>query len=144
MICVERGAESTARVTGGRLHPDAIGDASIMDLAVGHAIERHASGQHEIALAGAGQSMTCEAQHYFLGHHLDRCGDVHVPDFEPGIGPTWRPAKECMEALVSHNAGAREVEIGKIERKRTVVADIDQLLLDERCVPWFAVGCEAH
>ena len=72
------GADRAAGIARGRLYPDILEGAVAENFAVGDAIERDAASEAEIVDPMLARERPREPQHHFLGHLLDRGGDVHM------------------------------------------------------------------
>ena len=91
VIADQRRTERAAGIAGGGLHPDVVENALAQDLAVGDAVERHAAGQAQMALARLGAHRAGEPQHHLLRHRLDRGRHVHV-ELRERLGRVRAPA----------------------------------------------------
>src|SRR5207247_2561936 len=69
------------------------------DLPVHHAVERHAAGEAEVALARRPLEHAGQVEADLLGHRLERGGDVLVPALERALGQARRP--EGVDALLA-------------------------------------------
>ena len=81
VVVSECGAECAAGVTGGGLDPDVAERAFAKEAGVGDAVEGNAAGEAEIFFAGHRVECSCEAENNFLGHILNRAGEVAVDLF---------------------------------------------------------------
>ena len=140
----ERRAERAAGVAGRRLDPDPLEPAVAQHLAVRHAVERDAAGEAEIFGAGLGRDRAREPQHDFLGHRLDRGGEIHVALVEQFFRLARRPAEQRIELVVGHAQAGAIVEIGLVQPERAVGLEVDQVVEDELGVFRLAVGRESH
>ena len=124
----ECGTQRSAGIARRRLDPDIVEMPVLQDLAIGHAIERHASGQTQVLRAVILGEAFRHAPHDDLGHILDRGGEIHVVLGEQLIGASHRQAEQRSEAVIGHAQAGAIVEIGKIETERTVLLHVDQLV----------------
>ena len=78
--------QSPAGITGRRLNPEVVKVAFAEQPAVGDAVQRHSTGQHQVLHTGSLADMPADPEHDVLGHRLDAGGQVHVPLLEGRLG----------------------------------------------------------
>ena len=125
------GADRSARVTRRRLNPQVVENAAREDLAVGHAVQRDAAGQHEVAAAGGRARRARQPQHDVLGDLLDGERQIHVPlrQFHVGSAP-WHPEQPLPRRLVHHAQPGGELEVRHVEDERSVGPHVHELAGD--------------
>src|SRR3954463_15889115 len=123
-----RRAKRAAGVSSCGLNPDVLEGTLAEELAVGHAIQRHAAGEHEIAFASLLVNMASHAEHALFGDALDAGGEVHVPLIERRLGLTRRSAEEAVEGLVRHREALAVIEILHVEPEAAVGLQVDEVL----------------
>jgi hypothetical protein len=79
----EGGPQRASRVAGGRLDPDVLERALAEQLAVRHAVQRDASGEHQVPQPGLPVDVAAHAEHGVLGERLDARRQIHVPLLQP-------------------------------------------------------------
>ena len=136
--------QRAARVAGRRLDPDVVELRLAQDLAVAHAVERHATGQHQVLLASGLVDVVGHAQHDRLARHLHRPRQVHLALRQLRLGLPRRTAEEVVEALVGHAQTCHIVEVAHVEAERAVVLEVDEVLENRVDVLRLAVGRQAH
>jgi hypothetical protein len=72
------GAQRGAGVPGGRLHPDGVEWSLLQQARVGHAVEGHATGHAEVAVAGALVQPAGQVEDHLLESPLHAGGEVGV------------------------------------------------------------------
>ena len=95
-----RRAQGAARIARGRLHPDLAEGAFTNQAAVGDAVERNATRQAQVFLAGLPVQGVREPEDHVLRHFLDRRRDIHLPLGHGALGgaggPPNRVAKRSL------------------------------------------------
>ena len=86
----QRRPERAPRIAGSGLNPEPLERPLAEQPAVGHAVERHATGQAEVRQARLCMNMPGHSQDNLLEHLLDAGGEVHLPLGERAIGPPRR------------------------------------------------------
>ena len=120
MVGGQRRTDRAAGIAGRRLDPD-FGDGAIaQNLAVSDAIKRNATGKAKRDMPVSAASDRAEPQHDFLGHRLDRSGEVHFALGQPHFGLARRAAEERVKTRIGHGQPGAIVEIVEIEPERTV------------------------
>src|SRR5258708_40097991 len=89
--------KGAAAITRRRLNPDTVENASPQDAPGGYAVQSYASGQAEILQIGLPPDMPRHAEHDFLGHILNRAGQIHVTLGQARLWTAWRPAQEPLK-----------------------------------------------
>ena len=137
-------AESAAGVTGGRLDPNLVEHTGALQFAVGHAVERDATGEAEPGFASHLTGLLGQAQHRLADDLLHRGGDVHVPLFERRLGRTRRPAEQLLEAVIRHFVALEKIEVIHVQPERAVRLQIDHVFNNRSGKTRLAVRREAH
>jgi hypothetical protein len=114
MWCASRAAP-TARVAGGRLDPDVVEDAGRSQLAVGHAVQRHAARQHEPALPAQAAQVARRPEHDLLRHLLDTGREVHLAPRDRCLGLARRAVEQVGEARTRHRHPVQPAEVSHIQ-----------------------------
>src|SRR6185312_4833058 len=127
VIGAECGADRAAGIARSRLNPDLLEGAVAQHLAVGDAVERDAAGKAEIGDAGLARLRTRDTQHDLLGNRLQRRGDIHVEVVEPLRRLSRWAAEQRVEAPVRHFEAGAIVKTAKVEAKRAVLLEIDDM-----------------
>jgi hypothetical protein len=140
----ERRPERAAGVAGRGLDPEVVEDALAQELAVGDAVERHAAGEAEVALAGHRARPPRQLRDRFLRHLLDRAREVHLAAGDARLRRPRRAAEEGGEAVVGHHQAVEVAEVVHVEAEGAVLAQVDQLAADGVGEARLAVGREPH
>ena len=144
MLVPQRAAERRAGVGGAGRHPHAAVVGIAEDAGVGHAVERHATGQAQVARGVAGGERAHDVQHGLLGGLLQRVGKIAVV---VGDGLTPLPRRpEHVEELArerAHLAVAVVAQIIAVERELPAFLEMDEVLELVR-ISIAAAGGERH
>ncbi len=138
------GPERAARIASGRLHEQTLEPGLAQHAAVGHAVQRDAAGHHYLLRSREPGQVGDQLEHDFLGHQLDRGGEVHLAPRDQRVELARRPAEQLLEARIGHQRRVEEPEGAGVQPERPVVADVDQLLADQVRVARRAVRGQAH
>ena len=101
----QRRAQRAAGVAGRRLNPDVVERPLAQQPAVGHAVERHAAGQHQTRHARLAEQLPADREHRVFGHRLDARRQVHVPLLDVRFGMPRRAAEQLVERAGSSSSG---------------------------------------
>ena len=118
--------------------------AVAQDLAIGDAVERHASGEAQIAGAGLGSNSARQTQYDFLGDRLHRGREVHLALGQWRFGCARRAAEQRLETRIGHRQAGAIIEIALVEPKAAIRLHIDQVIEDGLGVTRLAIGGETH
>ena len=125
------------RHAGRRLHPDIIEDVLAQQLAVGHAVQRHAA-QADVLCAGLLSSPTGRAGARSPGDGLDRGREIHVM-LRQQLGLARLAAEQPAELVVRHagRCSSRNTT-GRVGRRRLL--EVDDLVEDQVLELRLAIG----
>ena len=140
----QRRPERAPRIAGSGLDPEPLERPLAEQSAVGHAVERHATGQAEVREARLRMNVPGHSQDDLLEHLLDAGGEVHLPLGERAIGPPRRTVKQPVEPAARHLQAGAVVEESLIEPERAVVAEVDDFSQDGVGIPRITIGGESH
>ncbi len=141
----ERGhAHRAARIPRGGLHEESLEGTLAQQTAVGHAVERHASGHAEILLAGDLVQVARHAEHDLFRDLLHARRDVPMALLELRLGLPRRPAEQPVEALVGHREAVVVGKVLHVHLEAAVLADLEQLFHDQIVVFGLPVGGRPH
>ncbi len=126
-------AQGAAGVARGGLDPDVLEGAFAQQLAVGHAVQGHAAGHHQVIGAGELLGGFRQAQDDLLGDLLDGQGQVHMPLVQQTLsrGRGGTPKSEVHLSSTAHRQPGGIVEIIHVEQERAVCPQVHQLLQDQ-------------
>jgi hypothetical protein len=140
----ERHAQRTAGITGGRLNPNLFERSFPFDPAVAHAVERHASGEAQIAQPCFAMRKGRHLQHHFFGDVLDRSCKIHLALCQPALGLPRRTAQQPFHRRSRHRQRVRVGEELLVHPQAAVIADFDEVILDGFHEGGLAVRRQAH
>ena len=141
---LEGGAERAAGVPGGWLNPNLVEHTGALQFAVGHAVERDATGEAEPVFAGHLAGLYGQAQHRLADDLLHRGGDVHVPLLERRLGIARRTAQQLIEPAVCHFAALEKTEAIHVQPERAVRLQVNHVFKNRTGETRLAVRREAH
>ena len=140
----ERHAQRAAGVAGRRLHPHLLERPLAQDAAVADAVERDAAGQAQVAHPGLAVRERGHLQHHLFGDVLNRARQVHLALRQLALGLARRPADQPLERAAGHRQPVRVREVLHVHPQAAIVADLEEVVLDELDVLRLAVRREAH
>ena len=125
-------AQGAAGVPRRGLDPDVFEGAPADQLAVGHAVQGHAAGHHQVVGPGELLGGLRQAQHDLFRGLLDGQGQVHVPLVQQGLpGPARHPEQGFPLVVPAHGEAGGEVEIIHVEQQRPVFPEVHQFVQDQ-------------
>ena len=127
-----------------RLNPDALERPLAQEPPVADAIERDAARQAQVLGARLAVRGARHPQHDLLADFLNGSRQIHLALCQLALGLARRPANQLVELAVGHRQAREVVEVLLIEPERSVVAQIDQFLVDDVDVFRLAVRRESH
>src|SRR5579871_221098 len=140
----QRGPDGAPGVPGCRLYPDTVEDPGPVQLTIGDAVQRNAAGKANVPQTGLFRYGPAKSKDDFFGDRLNRRGDVHVKLREQLFRLPGGLAEQPIEAAVGHGQAGTVVEIALIQAKRTVLLQVDQMVVDEAGEPGLSVGRKPH
>ena len=124
-------AQGAAGIAAGRLDPDVLEQAGPQQLAVGHAIQRHAAGHDQVVAAGQLAGGFRQPEHDLLGDLLDGQGHVHVVLVQLGFRFAAGQAEQLLPgAVVAHGEAGGIIEIVHVQQEGAVFAQVHQFVQD--------------
>ena len=83
-------------------------------------------------------------EHDFLGHLLNRTGQIHLALSDRRLRLARRSTKQLFECRPRHAKALRIREVLLVHSQRPVISKIDEVFLDERDVARLAIRGEFH
>ena len=138
------GAQGASCVAGRRLDPQRVETRFAVDTSVGHAIQRHASGEAEVPPAGRFAGVTGQAEDDFFRHDLDRPRNITVSFRDRLIRRSRRPAERAIETVAGHPTGVQKIEVRQIQPEGAVCLEVQQLAANQLRETRLTIGGESH
>ncbi len=125
------GTQRPARVSGGGLNENILENSGLLNLAVGYAVEGHATRHAEVIGPGQAFGLTAHADDGLLGHALNGQAEVAVFGFKRILGITFFETKKPLPGGFIHHFQPRSVvEVLLVEPDGTVLFQLDEFFED--------------